>query len=775
MNRRKFLLMMLVTVLFLALTGPHFGIATAEKPRPQPPYMDPSLPVEKRVKDLLRRMTLEEKVGQITQINVTRLMGEDEWDRGPLNEEWMKKVLVDNRVGSILSGGGAAPVPNNPKAWAKMTNTLQRYALRHSRLKIPIIYGVDAVHGHNNVLGATIYPHNIGLANSWNPALVREINERTAKEVRATGIHWNFSPAADIARDLRWGRYYETFGEDPLLASEMVGAAVTGLQGDHLSSPNRVAASAKHFVGYSQPLSGEDRAPAELSLRTLREMFLPGFERAIQDGAETIMVNSGSVNGIPVHASKYLLTDVLRKELGFEGVVVSDWEDIIKLHTVHRIAPTYKEAIRISINAGVDMSMVPLDAEGFTKNLIELVQEKKVSEKRIDEAVGRILTLKFRLGLFENPYVDEEKAEKIIVDRADRELARRAATQSITLLKNDKHLLPLKKDLSTILVTGPGADNPIYQMGGWTIGWQGVENLEEMPPSVTVLEGIKGKVSKNTRVLYEPGVPPEDRQDDPEAVERAIRKAVNAAKKADVILVVVGELPYAEGEGDTSTAALPPAQTQLIRALKGTKKDVAVILLAGRPLMMTETIRSVPAFLMAYLPGTEGGNAVADILFGDANPSGKLASTWPKRIGQVPTFYNHPPGASYDPLFPFGYGLSYTRFSYENFQVPKTVQSNGKLRVAVTVTNTGKRAGDEIVQIYADRQYRSVLSPVRQLVAFQRVSLKPGESKRITLNIPVSRFSVIPGDILGTDKRIVEPGTYQLRVGDMTKTFTISK
>ncbi|MEW9031834.1 MAG: glycoside hydrolase family 3 N-terminal domain-containing protein [Planifilum fimeticola] len=775
MNRRKLSLLMLVTALSVALAGSHFAIATAEKPPSKPPYLDPSLPVEKRVKDLLKRMTLEEKVGQMTQINVTRLMGEDEWDRGPLNEEWMKKVFVDNHVGSILSGGGAAPVPNTPEEWAKMTNTLQRYALQHSRLKIPIIYGVDAVHGHNNVLGATIYPHNIGLANSWNPSLVREINERTAKEVRATGIHWNFAPDADIGRDLRWGRYYETFGEDPLLASEMVGAAVAGLEGDKLSSSDRVAASVKHYVGYSQPLNGEDRAPADLSLRTLREIFLPPFERAVQDGAETIMVNSGSVNGIPVHASEYLLKDVLRKELGFQGVVVSDWEDIIKLHTVHKIAPTYKEAIRISINAGVDMSMVPLDAEGFTKNLIELVKEKKVSEKRIDEAVSRILTLKFRLGLFENPYVDEKKAKEIIVDQADRELARRAATQSITLLKNEKNLLPLKKDLSTVLVTGPSADNPANQMGGWTIGWQGVENPDEMPPAVTLLEGIKGKVSKNTRVLYEPGVPPEDQEDDPEAVEKAIRKAVNAAKRADVVIVAVGEKPYAEGEGNTSTAALPSAQTKLIQALKNTGKDVVVVLVAGRPLMMTETIESVPAFLMAYLPGTEGGSALADILFGDANPSGKLASTWPKRIGQVPTFYNRQPGASYDPLFPFGYGLSYTSFRYENFQVPKSAKPKGALRVSVTVTNTGKRAGDEIVQVYADRQYQSVLSPVERLVAFQRISLKPGESKRVTLDIPVSRLSVIPGDILGTEKRVVEPGTYQLRVGDLTKTFTISK
>lgn len=775
MNRRKFSLLMLVTVLSVALTGVNFSTATAEKPSSKPPYMDSSLPVEKRVKDLLKRMTLEEKVGQMTQINVTRLMGEDEWDRGPLNEEWMKKVLIDNHVGSILSGGGAAPVPNNPEEWAKMTNALQRYNLQHSRLKIPIIYGVDAVHGHNNVLGATIYPHNIGLANSWNPSLVREINERTAKEVRATGIHWNFAPDADIGRDLRWGRYYETFGEDPLLASEMVGAAVAGLEGDKLSSSDRVAASVKHYVGYSQPLNGEDRAPADLSLRTLREIFLPPFERAVQNGAETIMVNSGSINGIPVHASEYLLKDVLRKELGFQGVVVSDWEDIIKLHTVHKIAPTYKEAIRISINAGVDMSMVPLDAEGFTKNLIELVKEKKVSEKRIDEAVGRILTLKFRLGLFENPYVDEKKAKEIIVDQADRELARRAATQSITLLKNEKNLLPLKKDLSTILVTGPSADNPANQMGGWTIGWQGVENPEEMPPAITLLEGIKGKVSKNTRVLYEPGVPPEDQQDDPGAVDKAIKKAVNAAKKADVIVVAVGETPYAEGEGNTSTAALPQAQTKLIRALNNTGKDVVVVLVAGRPLMMTETIESVPAFLMAYLPGTEGGTAVADILFGDVSPSGKLASTWPKRIGQVPIFYNRQPGASYDPLFPFGYGLSYTSFRYENFQVPKSVKPKGTLRVAVTVTNTGKRAGDEIVQVYAERQYQSVLSPVERLVAFKRVSLKPGESKRATLDIPVSRLSVIPGDILGTEKRIVEPGTYQLKVGDLTKTFTVSK
>ena len=773
-ERTKFFRFPIIALLLVSLILPYVrqdGAAYAKK-SDKPLYLNPEVPIEQRVKDLLQRMTLEEKVGQMTQIDVTRLMGTNEWDRGPLNPEWMKKIFVDNHVGSILSGGGAAPVPNNPEEWAKLTNDIQKYAMEHSRLHIPIIYGVDAVHGHNNVLGATIFPHNIGLANAWDPELVEKLSASTAKSVRATGIHWNFAPVADIGRDIRWGRFYETFGEDPYLASKLSAAAVKGLQGKKLSDQESVAATGKHFVGYSQPLNGQDRSPADLSLRTLREIFYPSFQAQIESGVKTIMINSGSINGIPVHASKYLLTDVLRKEMGFKGVVVSDWEDMMKLHTVHKVAPSYKDAIRMSINAGVDMSMVPHDADNFTKNLIELVKEGKISIKRINQAVSRILTLKFELGLFENPYVDPKKAAEIIND-SDRQLALQAARETMTLLKNEGNVLPLKKDVKSILVTGPSADNVANQMGGWTIGWQGATNPNELPPAVTILEGIKGAVSNNTVVKYVPGVPDEKDEKDPSKVKAAIDEAVKAALQSDVVIAVVGEKPYAEGEGNTETAELPAAQRQLIQALNETGKDVILVLVAGRPLMITDLVESTPAVLMAYLPGTEGGKAVADVLFGDYNPSGKLASTWPKSIGQVPIFYNHKPGTKYEPLFPFGYGLSYTTYEYKNLQVTNIISKKGEAKVSVDVTNTGKVAGDEIVQLYVNQEYRSVLTPVKQLAGFKRIHLNPGETKTVTFNLPASQLAIIPGDIIGTERPVVESGTYKVMVGNLTKTFKI--
>jgi beta-glucosidase len=437
------------------------------------PYQDPAQSPEARAEDLLARMTLEEKVGQMTQVNVTRLMGSGEWDRGPLNEAWLEHIFAKLHVGSILSGGGAAPLPNTPRAWAEMTNELQRHALEHSRLGIPLIYGVDAVHGHNNVLGATIYPHNLGLAATWNPELAERIAFATARDVRATGIHWNFAPVADLGRDPRWGRFYETFGEDPLLAGALVAASVRGLEN------GSVAATVKHFLGYGAPNAGRDRAPAFIPNRLLFELHLPPFAAGFEAGARTVMVNSGAVNGVPAHASRHLLTELLRGKLGFGGVVVSDWSDIHKLVTVHGVARDFAHAVEMSIGAGVDMYMVPYDAQTFTATLLELVRAGRVSEARIDEAAGRILTLKFALGLFEQPYVDAAEAERIIVEQ-DRALAYEAAVQSITLLENDG-VLPLGEGARRILVTGPSADSVANQMGGWTIGWQGADNPRELP------------------------------------------------------------------------------------------------------------------------------------------------------------------------------------------------------------------------------------------------------------------------------------------------------
>lgn len=721
-----------------------FGAALAQTE--SAPYQDESLSTQERVDDLLSRMTLEEKIGQMTQVNVSRLMGSGEWDRGPLNQEWLQTALVEHQVGSLLSGGGASPKPNTPAAWARMTNELQRYAIENSRLGIPIVYGIDAVHGHNNVVGATIYPHNIGLAATWNPDLVERLAERTARDVRATGIHWNFAPVADIGREPRWGRFYETFGEDPLLAGELVAASVRGLEGDDLSQA--VAATIKHFIGYGTPLTGQDRTPALIPLRTLRELHLPPAQAGFDAGASTVMINSGSVNGIPVHASRYLLTDLLRHQLGFEGVAVSDWNDIDKLVNHHRTAATYGDAVAASINAGIDMYMVPHDSATFTRTLHALVQEGRVSEERIDEAVRRILTLKFELGLFENPYVDESQASEVVLDQ-DRSLAYEAAVSSLTLLENF-NTLPLE-GAQTILVTGPGADSIITPMGGWTIGWQGVQSPDEVPPGVTVLQGLRERAPEGITVEHARG-------DDPEQFSAAL-------DETDIAVVVLSEPPYAEMQGDNPSLRLPVEQEEHLRHVLASGKPTVFVLFAGRPILLPEDIlNSRMAFIMAYLPGSEAGSAIADVIYGNANPSGRLPFTWPRSTGQLPLAYDAPAAevAAHEPQYRFGYGLTYTRFQQSELAAEVT---DDHVDVGVTVSNTGAREGTETVMVFAQRPPSGVLTPMRQLVGFTQVTLEPGESEEITLSIPTERFSIVTGDILGDGERRVVPGTYRLYVG----------
>jgi len=664
------------------------------------PYLNPALSVEARTRDLLGRMTLEEKVGQMTQINVQRLMGKDEWDRGPLNPEWMKKILAEQHVGSLLSGGGAAPIPNTPEAWAKMTDDLQRYAIQNSRLKIPILYGVDAVHGHNNVIGATMFPHNIGLGATFDPDLSRRIGEVTARALRATGITWNFAPDADMGRDPRWGRFYETWGEDPLLASRMVAASVRGQQGDKLG-PNSVATTLKHFVGYGSPVGGKDRADAQITDSELQDVQLPPFRAGLAAGALTVMVNSGAVNGVPAHASARLLTDVLRRDLGFTGVAVSDWEDIKRLQTIHKVAPTYRDAVRQALLAGVDVSMVPHDAEGFTGAVLDLVKAGEVPESRINEAAGRVLALKFRLGLFEKPYANSAGAVAAVT--AGQDLALRAARQSITLLASDGKTLPLGKTARNVLLVGERARDPRSQLGGWTIGWQGLPATEDTR-AVTLLDGMKQVLPGGTRLAYSTDIP--------------------AKPDADVLVVALGEPPHAEGEADNPKLTLPDADLALLADAVATGKPVVAVLFAARPLILPDNLRTrLAGLVMAYLPGSEGGRAVADVLYGNTNPSGRLPFIWPKTLAQVPATYD-PPSNAGAPLYPFGHGLSYTTFTYG------ALKATGN-RVTVRVTNTGKVAGAHTVLAFM--RPAGAKTPGK-LAAFGRVVLKAGETRVVTLD-----------------------------------------
>nr|WP_154697055.1 glycoside hydrolase family 3 protein [Lentzea guizhouensis] len=464
-------------------------------------YLDARASSERRVEDLLRRMTLEEKIGQMAQIRVGKLRGDCNNVNGPLVDSCLKAVLADAHVGSILSGGGDAPLENTPRAWAEMNNAIQRYALENNRLKIPIIYGSDGVHGHNNVISATMFPHQIGLGATWNPGLQEQIGVSASKALRATGVFWNFAPVSDIARDTRWGRYYETYSEDPFLAGQLAAANVRGQQ-SHVDDTAQLTATAKHFAGYSAPANGHDRGAAQIPVRQLQDVVLPPFQAQFDAGVKTVMINSGSLNGVPVHASKYMLQTQLRDKMGFKGVAVSDWQDMRYLVDRHKIAPDYKTAIAMSVNAGVDMAMEPSNAAEFTSLLLANVRDGSVSRGRIDQAVRRVLKLKFDLGLFEKPYVDPAKADGNVVN-VDRSLARQAAAESTVLLKNDG-VLPLDAGAAKkIVVTGETADDVRRQLGGWTVEWQGVPEDSPLPPTATVLTGVR-EAAPGASVVHAP-------------------------------------------------------------------------------------------------------------------------------------------------------------------------------------------------------------------------------------------------------------------------------
>ena len=575
------------------------------------PYQNPDLPVSDRVEDLLGRMTLAEKVGQMTQIEIGSL--------GPRGE-----VITTYFIGSVLSGGGGAPsTENRPEDWADAYDHYQSLALS-TRLGIPILYGIDAVHGHNNVYGATIFPHNVGLGAAWNPDLAEEIARITAVEVAATGIDWTFGPCVAVARDERWGRTYESFGETPEIPS-MMAVMVEGYQGSDLGDRDTILATAKHYVGDGGTAGGVDQGNTEVSEADLRAIHLPPYEAAVQFGVGSIMPSFSSWNGQKMHSHAYLINDVLKGELGFDGFVISDWR------AIDQLAGNYKTAVRTAINAGIDMAMVPYDAQKFTSALISECQNGNVPMERIDDAVRRILTKKIELGLFERPYADRANLDLIGCD-AHRDLARQAVRESLVLLKNEDELLPLDKDAGTILVAGKNADDVGNQCGGWTMSWQGASG--DVTPGTTVLEGIREMIDPATVVTY---------------VENPA-----GTLTGDVGIVVVGETPYAEFEGDDADLSLDRASVDAIAQVCDAMPCV-VVLISGRPMIITAEIAQADAFVAAWLPGTEG-KGVAEVLFGDANFTGRLPMSWPRSMDQIPINAGDP---TYDPLFEYGYGLSY--------------------------------------------------------------------------------------------------------------------
>lgn len=592
------------------------------------PYRDPTLPIEERVADLLGRMTLEEKIGQMTQVEKNSIKEQD---------------ITDKFIGSLLSGGGGYPARNTPEKWAEMVNGFQEYALQ-TRLGIPLIYGVDAVHGHNNVEGVTIFPHNIGLGAARDPDLMVRIGQATAAEVAATSVHWNFGPAVAVPQDIRWGRTYEGYSENTELVTTLAAAYIRGLQGDGLADPSTILATAKHFVGDGGTAWGTsttdsymlDQGDMQVDEATLRAMYLPPYQAAIENGALSIMVSFSSWNGTKMHAHKYLLTDVLKGELGFEGFLVSDWGGI------DQIADNHYDSVVAAINAGVDMNMVPYDYDLFIFALTRAVEKGDVSMERIDDAVRRILRVKFKLGLFEHPFADESLLATVGSEE-HRELAREAVQKSLVLLKNEDRALPIAQDTPVIFVAGVAADDIGTQCGGWTIEWQGAPgNITE---GTTILDAIKATVSQDTFVQFNKFAKYNNITDDS-----------GNPLIADVGIAVVGEKPYAEGVGDSADLALSEADVNLIERLRERSKKLVVILISGRPLIITAQLPLADAFVAAWLPGTEG-QGVADVLFGAVPSTGKLPYTWPRTVEQIPFDFDHLGTGDDAPLFPFGYGL----------------------------------------------------------------------------------------------------------------------
>ena len=714
-----------------------------------------------RVDKLLQQMTLEEKAGQMTQVTIDVVsMGADgRQEPHAIDPAKLRKALVDHRIGSIINVG---PQGYPLKHWQEVIRQIQDVATKETRLKIPVLYGIDAIHGATYTLGSTLFPQAISAACTWDTEIMEKAGEVTALEIRASGIPWNFYPVMDIGRNPVWPRFWETYGEDVYLGSRMGESYVKGHQGASYGDPMKAAACLKHYAGYGYPLNGQDRTPAWIDERMMREYFLPGFEAGVRAGVPSVMVNSGEINGIPGHANHHLLTEVLKGEWEFKGFVVSDWEDIKRLHTRDRVAATPQEAVRMAVMAGVDMSMVPFDFS-FSDLLVKCVNEGLVPVSRIDDAVRRILTVKLDLGLFERPYADPA-LEATFASPASKALNLRAARECLTLLKNDGNILPLAGG-TKVLVTGPTADMLSVMNSGWTITWQGNDEALYPKDAPTILDALKA-AGGDQNVSYIPGSTFDSLLD--------VKATVAAARKADVVVLCLGEPAYCETPGNIKDLTLERAQLELAEAVAASGKPVVLVLAEGRPRCVSRIADRMRAVLFAGLPGMEGGTAVADVLYGVVNPSGKLSFSYP-RFPNMIVPYDHKPIEQFDtnryyPQWAFGHGLSYTTFAYSDLALGKeTMNVRGPLEVSVTVKNTGTREGTEIVQLYLTDEFGSVSRPVRQLRRFDRVTLQPGESRTVNWTLTASDLSFVGLE----NRRIIEPGGFTVSVSGLQRGFVL--
>jgi beta-glucosidase len=765
------LAVILVTALILTAQQP----SGEPSPIAGPAYLDPSLPIDTRVEDLLSRMTLEEKIGQLNMPCVYF----DQLGRTPQEKmEGCRQFAEGRLIDGIGPGGGFFTLANNvlfegPEQQATYFNELQRIAVERTRLKIPLLQTEEGTHGLM-CSGGTIFPEGLALGSTWNMELIDRVYETAAREARAVGIHQLFTLVIEPNRDPRLGRNQEGFSEDPYFCSRMAETIVHAVQDGDISRGDKVVAGLCHYPGQSEPVSGLERGAMEISERKLRQVFLPPWEAGISKaGALGVMATYPSVDGIPVHASHAILTDLLRGELGFEGLVLSEGNGVNTL-VYTGLAENEKDAAAMAANAGMDVSIS--FNQGYFHEMIENVNEGLVSEETIDRSVRRVLKMKYMLGLFENPYVDTEAAVKVSHSMEHQQLAYEAAREGIVLLKNDGDLLPLSKELSSIAVIGPNADDERNQLGDYTAH----VILQDI---VTVLEGIRKKVSGNAEVRYVKGCNVKGNEVD------EIEEAVRAAEKSEIAVVVLGENEWQKaskqgtsGEGyDVATLELTGRQEELVRRVFETGTPVVVVLINGRPLAVPWIAEHIPAVIEAWSPGEKGGEAVADILFGDCNPRGRLAITIPRHAGQLPVYYNYKPSKKYwlekgwgnsyadidpRPLYEFGYGLSYTRFEYSHLTIePAGTDSNGAFLISAEIKNTGNRAGKEVVQLYIRDQISSVVRPVMELKGFAKIELEPGETRPVNFRVGYNELKMLNRDF----HWVVEPGTFTVMIGSSSE------
>lgn len=732
--------------------------------------------VQKEAAAIVSKMTLAEKIGQMAQVSVDAICKGEDGPSGStitLDKEKLHEVIVKYHIGSILNAPNTGA--RTAEWWTKTVEEIQRVSMTETRLKIPVIYGLDQIHGATYTAGGTMFPQEIALAASFNPAHARRMGEITAYETRASNVPWNFSPVLDLGSDPRFPRQYEGFGEDPYVGSVFGYELIKGYEGDdnNIGNPTKLAACMKHFLGYSVPISGKDRTPAYIPTSVLLEYHVPPFQAAIDAGVHTVMINSGIINNEPVHASYDLLTKLLREDLGFEGMIVTDWEDINKLYSRDRMVGSIKEAIKLGINAGIDMSMIPYDYVEFCTLLTELVNEGQVPMSRIDDAVTRVLVLKMKLDLFDRPNTFAKDYPQF-GSKDFKQASYDAAADAITLLKNNAAVLPLKKG-AKILVTGPNAVSKRSLNGGWTFSWQG-EKVDQFAADYhNLLTAIESRFGKEN-ITYVPGVSYTDAVEYATEHKDRFDEAVAAAKDVDYILLCLGENSYCEKPGDLDDLYLNDLQTELAKEMLKSGKKVILVLSEGRPRIISKISSQVDAIVQTYLPGLFGADALADVLVGTVNPSGKLPYTYPAFPNSlVPYYHKHAEEqkksegsynyeGDFNPEYHFGYGLSYTTFAYNNLKIDKkelASTSNEDITISIDVTNTGKVAGKDVVQLYSSDLIASLIPDTKRLRRFEKISLNPGETKTVTFKLKLQDLSFINMQ----NKRVVEAGDFELQVG----------